>query len=49
MLAILVFVMIIVFMYLIMSNRLSALIALIVVHLVFALIIGFVKDIGEMM
>lgn len=49
MLAILGFVMIIVFMYLIMSNRLSALIALIVVPVVFALISGFGKDLGEMM
>lgn len=48
-LAILGFVMIIVFMYLIMSNRLSALIALIVVPVVFALISGFGKDLGEMM
>lgn len=49
MLAILGFVMMIVFMYLIMSNRLSALIALIVVPVVFALISGFGKDLGEMM
>lgn len=49
MLAILGFVMMIVFMYLIMSNRLSALIALIVVPIVFALISGFGKDLGEMM
>ncbi|WP_047476044.1 citrate transporter CitH [Bacillus siamensis] len=49
MLAILGFVMIIVFMYLIMSNRLSALIALIVVPVVFALISGFGKDLGGMM
>lgn len=48
-LAILGFVMMIVFMYLIMSNRLSALIALIVVPVVFALISGFGKDLGEMM
>lgn len=49
MLAILGFVMMIVFMYLIMSNRLSALIALIVVPVVFALISGFGKDLGGMM
>ncbi|MCI3987489.1 citrate transporter, partial [Bacillus vallismortis] len=49
MLAILGFVMIIVFMYLIISNRLSALIALIVVPVVFALFSGFGKDLGEMM
>lgn len=47
-LAILGFVMIIVFMYLIMSNRLSALIALIVVPVVCALISGFGKDLGDM-
>ncbi|MDQ0929820.1 citrate transporter CitH [Bacillus atrophaeus] len=49
MLAMLGFLMIFVFMYLIMSNRVSALIALITVPIVFALIGGFAKDLGDMM
>ncbi|MBS4162663.1 citrate transporter, partial [Klebsiella pneumoniae] len=49
MLSILGFIMIIVFMYLIMSNRVSALTALILVPIVFALIGGFGKDLGDMM
>ncbi|TKI54280.1 citrate transporter [Brevibacillus antibioticus] len=50
MLALLGFLMVAVFMYLIMSRRLSALVALIVVPVVFALISGFgTTEIGEMM
>jgi len=48
MLAILGFLMIIVFMVLIMTRRISAMIALIVIPVVFALIGGFGKDIGPM-
>ncbi|MGG1663587.1 CitMHS family transporter [Brevibacillus sp. NRS-1366] len=43
------FLMVIVFMYLIMSKRLSALVALIVVPVIFALIGGFGMEIGDMM
>lgn len=43
------FIMIALFMYLIMSKRLSALVALIVVPVVFGLIGGFAGDIGDMM
>ncbi len=43
------FVMIMVFMYLIMSKRLSAMVALILVPLVFALIMGYNKGLGKMM
>lgn len=49
MLTLLGFLMIAVFMYLIMSNRLSALVALMVVPVVFALIGGFAPDVGKMM
>ncbi|MFC7394554.1 CitMHS family transporter [Scopulibacillus cellulosilyticus] len=49
MLAILGYAMIVVFMYLIMSKRLSALIALMVIPVIFALIGGFGKNIGTMM
>lgn len=49
MLALLGFLMVAVFMYLIMSRRLSALVALIVVPVVFALISGFGTEIGDMM
>ncbi|ASN04858.1 CitMHS family transporter [Virgibacillus necropolis] len=49
MLALLGFLMIIVFMYLIMTKRLSALIALMVIPVVFALLGGFTEDIGQMM
>lgn len=49
MLAILGFLTILVFMYLIMSKRLSALIALMLVPVVFAMIGGFSNAIGEMM
>ncbi|KMZ39780.1 MULTISPECIES: citrate:proton symporter [Bacillales] len=49
MLALLGFLMVAVFMYLIMSKRLSALVALIVVPVVFALISGFGTEIGDMM
>lgn len=49
MLSILGFMMIIVFMYLIMSNRVSALTALILVPIVFALIGGFAGGLGDMM
>ncbi|MBM7646173.1 CitMHS family citrate-Mg2+:H+ or citrate-Ca2+:H+ symporter [Scopulibacillus daqui] len=49
MLAVLGYGMIIAFMYLIMSKRLSALIALIVIPVIFALIGGFGKSIGSMM
>ncbi|WJQ80098.1 CitMHS family transporter [Brevibacillus brevis] len=49
MLALLGFFMVAVFMYLIMSKRLSALVALIVVPVVFALISGFGTEIGDMM
>lgn len=49
MLAILGFMTLIVFMYLIMSKRLSALIALMIVPAVFAIIGGFYKQIGTMM
>lgn len=48
MLAILGFLMIIVFMVLIMTKRLSAMIALVVVPIIFALIGGFGKDMGPM-
>ena len=43
------FAMVITFMYLIMSKRLSALIALIIIPIAFALIGGFASDIGPMM
>jgi CitMHS family citrate-Mg2+:H+ or citrate-Ca2+:H+ symporter len=43
------FAMVVTFMYLIMSKRLSALIALILIPIIFALIGGFGKDIGPMM
>ncbi|MGG3492406.1 citrate:proton symporter [Brevibacillus choshinensis] len=43
------FLMVALFMYLIMSKRLSALVALIVVPVIFALIGGFGADIGDMM
>jgi citrate-Mg2+:H+ or citrate-Ca2+:H+ symporter, CitMHS family len=43
------FLMVIVFMYLIMSRRLSALVALIIVPVIFALIGGFGWEIGDMM
>ncbi|MET3292249.1 UNVERIFIED_CONTAM: CitMHS family citrate-Mg2+:H+ or citrate-Ca2+:H+ symporter [Brevibacillus sp. OAP136] len=49
MLAILGFVMIAIFMYLIMSNRLSALIALILIPLLTAIVSGFGGDVGKMM
>lgn len=49
MLSILGFLMIAVFMFLIMSKRLSALVALILIPVLFALIAGFDKDIGPMM
>ncbi|WP_257346718.1 CitMHS family transporter [Pseudalkalibacillus decolorationis] len=49
MLALLGFLMIAVFMYLIMTKRLSALIALMVIPIVFALFGGFFEDIGKMM
>ncbi len=49
MLALLGFLMVAVFMYLIMSRRLSALVALIVVPVVFALMSGFGTEIGDMM
>ncbi|TQR33333.1 CitMHS family transporter [Brevibacillus brevis] len=49
MLALLGFLMVAIFMYLIMSKRLSALVALIVVPVVFALISGFGTEIGDMM
>lgn len=48
MLAILGFLMIIVFMFLIMTKRLSAMIALMVIPIVFAIIGGFWKGIGKM-
>ena len=43
------FIMIMVFMYLIMSKRLSAMVALILVPLVFALVMGYQKGLGKMM
>ena len=43
------FAMIMVFMYLIMSKRLSAMVALILVPLVFALVMGYQKGLGKMM
>jgi len=49
MLSILGFIMVAVFMFLIMTKRLSALIALILVPVVFALIGGFGADLGKMM
>jgi CitMHS family citrate-Mg2+:H+ or citrate-Ca2+:H+ symporter len=49
MLSLLGFLMMAIFMYLIMSKRLSALVALIIVPIVFALIGGFGADIGDMM
>ncbi len=49
MLAILGFLMVFVFMYLIMTGRLSALIALIIVPVVFAIIGGFGADLGPML
>ncbi|WP_248929576.1 CitMHS family transporter [Paenibacillus hamazuiensis] len=49
MLSILGFLMIAAFMYLIMSKRLSAMIALILVPIVFAAIAGFGTDVGKMM
>lgn len=49
MLATLGFVLIIVFTYLIMSNRLSPIVALITVPIIFALFGGFVSSIGDMM
>lgn len=49
MLAILGFLMIIVFMVLIMTGRLSAMIALIMIPIVFALIGGFGSEMGPMM
>ncbi|MEJ9210584.1 citrate:proton symporter [Bacillus smithii] len=48
MLAVLGFLMIIVFMFLIMTKRLSAMIALMIIPILFALIGGFGKDIGAM-
>ncbi|MGG2091053.1 citrate:proton symporter [Priestia aryabhattai] len=48
MLAVLGYVMIVVFMFLIMTKRLSALIALMIVPAVFAIIGGFTRDLGEM-
>lgn len=48
-LAIMGFVMIIVFMYLIMSKRMSAMIALIIVPIVFAVGLGFTTGLGKMM
>lgn len=48
MLAVLGFLMIIVFMFLIMTKRLSAMIALMIIPILFALIGGFGKDIGTM-
>ncbi|RCW46589.1 CitMHS family citrate transporter [Paenibacillus prosopidis] len=49
MLSILGFLMIAVFMFLIMSKRLSAIVALILIPVLFALIAGFGTDIGPMM
>lgn len=49
MLATLGFVMIIVFTYLIMSNRLSPIVALITIPIIFALFGGFVSSLGDMM
>lgn len=49
MLSIFGFLMIAVFMFLIMSKRLSAMVALILIPVLFALIAGFDKDIGPMM
>lgn len=49
MLSLLGFLMVALFMYLIMSRRLSALVALIVVPVIFALIGGFGNEIGDMM
>jgi len=48
MLALLGFLMIIVFMFLIMTNRLSAMVALIAIPVIFALIGGFGSEIGQM-
>lgn len=49
MLSLLGFLMVATFMYLIMSNRLSAMVALILVPVLFALIAGFGTDLGPMM
>ncbi|MGM0879509.1 MAG: CitMHS family transporter [Bacillota bacterium] len=49
MLSILGFLMIAVFMFLIMSKRLSAMVALILIPVIFALIAGFGADVGSMM
>lgn len=48
MLAILGFAMVCTFMFLIMTNRLTPLIALMVIPVIFAIIGGFTTDIGEM-
>ena len=49
MLAILGFTMIVVFTYLIMSNRLSPIVALIIIPLIFAILGGFISSLGDMM
>ena len=49
MLALLGFSMVAVFMYLIMSKRMSALVAIMVVPIIFAILGGFLTDLGPMM